>query len=127
MDHHRRSRMAGRNLGTRPATRDQRGGRRRQEGRGSPLGIGAEKRGRCDTPTGRIFVINAANRAKTVRESRHMGSIGRSNRCESDTVELTKGGEVVHYGGDTSFYMRVGPPRAKREGPASGCGWQPTP
>jgi hypothetical protein len=72
-------------------------------------------------------VIYAANGAKVARESRHMGSIGRSNWCESDMVELTKGGEVVHYDGDTNFHMRVGPPRAKREGPTSGCGWQPTP
>ena len=31
----------------------------------------------------------------------------------------------MHYDGDTNFHMRVGPSRAKREGPVSGCGWQP--
>jgi hypothetical protein len=101
------SRQASRNLGSRPAPRDAGpehcGDRCRQEDMGPPLGIGVPLRGRCDTPTQRIFAINAANRANRVCRSRHARSVRGSNRCESDTVELTRGREVVHYGWAPTF------------------------
>jgi hypothetical protein len=48
-------------------------------------------------------VIDTVNRANTACESRHAGSVGGSNRRESGTVELTRGHQVVHYGGTPTF------------------------
>ncbi len=71
--------------------------------------------------TGRNFTTNALNRANTACESRHVGSTGRSNRCESGTVELTRRHQVVHYGGDTTLIREPGHP-AKAGRPTSGLG-----
>nr|BFD88464.1 hypothetical protein StreXyl84_78650 [Streptomyces sp. Xyl84] len=66
-------------------------------------------------------MINAVNRANEACESRHAGSGVGSNRCESDMVELTRGHQVVHYGGDTNLHMdRPDRDQAPAKGPDHG-------